>query len=124
MVEPGTQSGYHALTQGYIEGEIVRRVTGRTIGSYLRRRSPSRSAPTWIGLPASEDDRAADLVPPPETALDNVASDAESIAVRTLTSVPITALEPRTRSGGRRPPAAELERPIGRTSALRPGVRR
>jgi len=96
--EPGTQSGYHALTQGYIEGEIVRRVTGRTIGSYFAQEvAEPLGADFWIGLPASEDDRVADLVPPPETALDNVASDAESIAVRTLTSVPITALEPRTR---------------------------
>ena len=79
----------------------------------------------WIGLPASEDDRAADLVPPPETALDNVASDAESIAVRTLTSVLITALEPRTREWrGGDPRRRNWQRPIGRTSALRPGVRR
>jgi len=30
--EPGTASGYHAVTQGYLEGEIVRRITGQTIG--------------------------------------------------------------------------------------------
>ena len=34
--EPGTFSAYHAITQGYLEGEIVRRVTGRTIGTFLR----------------------------------------------------------------------------------------
>jgi CubicO group peptidase (beta-lactamase class C family) len=98
--EPGAQSGYHALTQGYIEGEIVRRVTGRTIGTYFREEvAEPLGADFWIGLPASEDDRVADLVPPPETALDNVASsDAGSIAVRTLASAAITALEPRTRA--------------------------
>src|SRR5690606_12270438 len=34
--EPGTMSGYHLLTQGYLEAEIVRRVTGRTIGEFFR----------------------------------------------------------------------------------------
>src|SRR5690606_11598468 len=34
--EPGTQSGYHALTQGYLEGEVLRRITGRTIGTFFR----------------------------------------------------------------------------------------
>jgi CubicO group peptidase (beta-lactamase class C family) len=97
--EPGTQSGYHALTQGYIEGEIVRRVTGRTIGTYFGKEvAEPLGADFWIGLPASEDGRVADLVPPPETALDNVAPGAAgTIAVRTLASVPLTALEPRTR---------------------------
>jgi len=33
-VEPGTASGYHAVTQGYLEGEIVRRITGQTIGEF------------------------------------------------------------------------------------------
>ena len=33
--EPGTASGYHAITQGYLEGEVVRRVTGQTIGEFV-----------------------------------------------------------------------------------------
>ena len=28
--EPGTQSGYHAITQGYLVGEVVRRITGKS----------------------------------------------------------------------------------------------
>lgn len=32
--EPGTASGYHAVTQGYLVGELVRRVTGTTIGVF------------------------------------------------------------------------------------------
>ena len=36
MWEPGTQHGYHTATLGFLEGEIVRRVTGRTIATYLR----------------------------------------------------------------------------------------
>ncbi len=34
--EPGSVSGYHALTQGYLQGEIVRRVDGRSIGRFFR----------------------------------------------------------------------------------------
>ena len=34
--EPGTASGYHAITQGYLIGEVVRRITGKTIGTFFR----------------------------------------------------------------------------------------
>src|SRR5579871_1696171 len=34
--EPGTQSGYHAMTQGYLVGEVIRRVTGKTVGTVFR----------------------------------------------------------------------------------------
>jgi CubicO group peptidase (beta-lactamase class C family) len=34
--EPGTQSGYHAVTHGYLLGELVRRVTGRTLGTFFK----------------------------------------------------------------------------------------
>ena len=33
--EPGSASGYHALTQGYLVGEVVRRVTGQSLGTFL-----------------------------------------------------------------------------------------
>jgi CubicO group peptidase (beta-lactamase class C family) len=63
---PGTQSGYHAITQGYLVGEVVRRVTGRTIGAFFRDEiAGPLGADFWIGLPASQDGRVADLVPPP-----------------------------------------------------------
>ena len=61
--EPGTASGYHAVTQGYLEGEIVRRVTGQTIGAVrgrehhraARRRLPHRDRPpsTTTASPSS-----------------------------------------------------------------------
>ena len=63
--EPGTASGYHAITQGYLEGELVRRVTGRSIGTFFREEvAGPLGADFHIGLPASEDHRVADLVPP------------------------------------------------------------
>ena len=54
--EPGTASGYHALTQGYLQGEIVRRVTGRSIGTFFREEvAEPLGADFHIGLPESED---------------------------------------------------------------------
>ena len=66
MWEPGTASGYHGLTQGYLVGEVVRRVTGQTLGTFFRKEiAEPLDADFWIGLPASEDSRVADLIPPP-----------------------------------------------------------
>src|ERR1700722_16649815 len=64
--EPGTASGYHALTQGYLVGEVVRRITGKTLGTVFREEiAEPLGADFHIGLPASEDHRVADLIPPP-----------------------------------------------------------
>jgi CubicO group peptidase (beta-lactamase class C family) len=62
--EPGTANGYHALTYGYLVGEIVRRITGKTLGAFFRDDVAERlGADFHIGLPASEDPRVAELVP-------------------------------------------------------------
>jgi len=62
---PGTASGYHPSTYGFLAGEIFRRVDGRTIGTALRE---DLAAPfgldVWIGLPDAEHDRCADLMRP------------------------------------------------------------
>jgi CubicO group peptidase (beta-lactamase class C family) len=62
--EPGTANGYHALTYGYLIGEIVRRITGKTLGAFFREDVAERlGADFHIGLPESEDARVAELVP-------------------------------------------------------------
>ena len=64
--EPGTASGYHALTQGYLVGEVVRRITGKSLGAVFREEiAQPLGADFHIGLAASEDTRVADLIPPP-----------------------------------------------------------
>ncbi len=64
--EPGTACGYHALTQGYLVGEVVRRITGRSLGTVFREEiAEPLGADFHIGLPASEDGRVAELIPPP-----------------------------------------------------------
>ncbi|MBK6668164.1 MAG: beta-lactamase family protein [Actinobacteria bacterium] len=63
--EPGTQHGYHAVTYGWLVGEIVRRVSGRTLGRFF---ADEIAGPLglefWIGLPDEQIPRVVDLVPP------------------------------------------------------------
>ena len=60
--EPGTRAGYHAVTIGHIVGEIIRRVTSKTIGQFLRDEvAGPLGADVWIGLPESEEHRLATL---------------------------------------------------------------
>lgn len=66
--EPGAASGYHAITQGYLVGEVARRITRQTLGTVFRQEfAEPLGADFHIGLPASEDDRVAELIPPPVT---------------------------------------------------------
>ncbi len=65
MWPPGTASGYHAVTYGYLAGEVFRRVDGRTMGRAL---ADDIAGPLgldlFIGLPESEDGRVAELQRP------------------------------------------------------------
>jgi CubicO group peptidase (beta-lactamase class C family) len=62
---PGTASGYHAMTQGYLVGEVVRRITGRSLGTVFREEiAAPLGADFHIGLPPSEDGRVAELIAP------------------------------------------------------------
>ena len=64
--EPGAQPGYHAITQGYLVGEVVRRITGQTLGTFFRQEiAEPLGADFHIGLPAAHDARVAELIPPP-----------------------------------------------------------
>ncbi|HEX4741104.1 MAG TPA: serine hydrolase domain-containing protein [Caulobacteraceae bacterium] len=66
---PGTAPGYHAMTQGYLVGEVVRRISGRSLGTFFREEvAGPLQADFHIGLPVSEDARVADLIPPPPAA--------------------------------------------------------
>jgi CubicO group peptidase (beta-lactamase class C family) len=63
--EPGTAHGYHMRSFGWIVGEIVRRVSGRTLGRFFR---DGVAGPLglefWIGLPEELEPRVARIVPP------------------------------------------------------------
>ncbi len=88
--EPGTASGYHALTQGHLIGEVVRRVTGQTLGTFFRREiAEPLQADFHIGTPREHFPRNAELVPPASAPADE--ADADSIAGRTFRSPAISA---------------------------------
>ncbi|HVY90392.1 MAG TPA: serine hydrolase domain-containing protein [Hyphomonadaceae bacterium] len=63
----GEGSGYHPLTWGYIAGELVRRVEGRTLGAMLREDvSTPLDIDFFIGTPESEHSRCAQMMKPKE----------------------------------------------------------
>lgn len=67
--EPGTQHGYHAVTYGWLAGELLRRVDGRTLGTYFAEEiAQPLGLEFWIGLPESEEPRVSRLeqAAPPE----------------------------------------------------------
>jgi CubicO group peptidase (beta-lactamase class C family) len=64
--EPGTAQGYHLATFGFILGEVVRRVTGHTVGHYLRTQiAEPLGADVHIGLSRAQLRRCADLIGKP-----------------------------------------------------------
>ncbi|MGH9191952.1 MAG: serine hydrolase domain-containing protein [Acidimicrobiales bacterium] len=64
--EPGTRHGYHALTFGFLVGEVVRRVTGRSVGRFVADEiAGPLGLDLYIGLPEGLAPRVARLTPPP-----------------------------------------------------------
>ena len=60
---PGTQLGYHMITFGWLVGELIRRVSGRSLGQFYREEvAGPLDLDLYIGLPASEDARVAPTV--------------------------------------------------------------
>ncbi len=62
LAPPGTRFWYHALTFGWLCGELVRRVDGRTLGRFLAEEvSGPLALDAWIGLPPALEPRVARL---------------------------------------------------------------
>ena len=63
--EPGAGHGYHVNTCGFLIGEVVRRVTGKSLGTYLRDEiARPAGIDFFIGLGPDLDARCADVIPP------------------------------------------------------------
>ena len=61
--EPGTGYGYHAVTYGWLVGEVVRRVAGIDFGEFVRREiSEPLGLDLWVGLPDDEQHRVSPLI--------------------------------------------------------------
>ena len=95
--EPGTASGYHALTQGHLIGEVVRRVTGVSLGEFFRRElAEPLGADFHIGTGPEHDHRIGELIPPKTAPADE--SKPDSIAARTFANPFISARASSTRA--------------------------
>jgi CubicO group peptidase (beta-lactamase class C family) len=95
--EPGTKHGYHAVTFGFLVGEVIRRVSGKSVGAYFRDEIATPLGLDFhIGLAAEHDARTAEMLsaPPPEPGseqhrvLSEVFGNPESLTVKALTNPP------------------------------------
>lgn len=83
--EPGTRHGYHSFTFGWIVGELVRRVSGRSIGAFMAEHvAEPLGLDAWIGLPETEHARVArvrsePLAPAPGTPIGDALARGEPV---------------------------------------------
>ncbi len=89
--EPGTKHGYHALTYGWLVGEVIRRVSGKSVGTYFKEEvAGPLGLDAHIGLAAELDARVAPLMPPqlPDLSqmemMSQVLADPEGVRAKTL----------------------------------------
>mgnify|MGYP001374980038 CR=1 FL=1 len=62
--EPGKETGYHMMTTGWLIGELIRRVTGRSFGKFFNDElAQPYDLNYWVGLPQSENERVAEIIP-------------------------------------------------------------
>lgn len=96
--EPDTKHGYHAVTFGWLIGEVVRRVSGRTIGAYFREEIATPLGLDFhIGLAEENDARCAEIRPGPrdekQNLFDRIRNAPESVTAKAFTN-PLTMLMP------------------------------
>jgi CubicO group peptidase (beta-lactamase class C family) len=88
--EPGTASGYHSFTQGYMLGEIVRRVTGKSLKQFIAEEiAAPLDADFQLGCLEQDEPRRSDVIPPPARGalpLPPTLLDPPSISMRVMTN--------------------------------------
>jgi CubicO group peptidase (beta-lactamase class C family) len=122
--KPGERHGYHAVTFGWLVGEVVRRVTGKSVGSVFRERiAGPLGADFWIGLPDSEHGRVGELSamvaqPAPDTGgfnlMEAFMKDPEGMVARAFMNPPSMAFGPNNPAWRR----AEIPAANGHANAL------
>lgn len=100
---PGEQHGYHALTYGWLVGEVVRRIDGRSLGTYFREEiAEPLGLDFHIGLPESEHTRCAEMGPmaPPDPTVEGanlahaILAEPEGMLARAFMNPPSMAVGP------------------------------
>ncbi len=111
--EPGTMFGYHAFTFGWIVGELVRRIDGRSLGAYFHEEIADPLGLDWlIGFGPEHDGRVADVLSPPRDP-NVVRPDPESLEGKAIGNPPGIFQSLRTRAWR----AAEIPAANGHTTA-------
>lgn len=94
---PGTRHGYHPVTFGFLVGEVVRRISGKSVGSFFRDEiAGPLGLDAHIGLDARHDARVAEIIAPPPLPpgqpglAELIARDPNSLTARTFTNPPLT----------------------------------
>jgi CubicO group peptidase (beta-lactamase class C family) len=89
---PGAASGYHLIDYGHLVGELVRRITGQSLGRFVRTEiAGPLGADFHIGLADGEFPRVSDIVPPPPSQIDLSRLPRDHPAWKTLTNPPLDA---------------------------------
>ncbi|WP_029106230.1 EstA family serine hydrolase [Mycobacterium sp. URHD0025] len=90
--EPGTASGYHAQNFGQLLGEVVRRVSGKTLAQFVADEiAGPLGADFQIGARESDWPRIADVVPPPPLPIDLTALPEDNLTRKALGTPPLDA---------------------------------
>jgi len=112
--EPGTATSYHAMTYGWLVGEIVRRATGKSIGRFIHEEiAKPLDADLFVGLPESADARATEMLAP-KRMIDASDFPLPPAARMALTNPQQNPLAPNTRAWR----AAEIPAANGQASAM------
>jgi CubicO group peptidase (beta-lactamase class C family) len=101
---PGENHGYHALTFGFLVGEVVRRISGRSLGTYFREEfADPLGIDFHIGLPEAHESRVSPLVQGPVHAeegadlFSRIMSDPESLLAKAFINPPMLPTDANTR---------------------------
>jgi CubicO group peptidase (beta-lactamase class C family) len=101
---PGENHGYHALTFGFLVGEVVRRISGKSLGTYFREEfADPLGVDFHIGLPEAHEPRVSPLVQGPvhgEEGTDlfsQIMADPESLFAKAFTNPPMLPTDANTR---------------------------
>jgi CubicO group peptidase (beta-lactamase class C family) len=94
---PGSASGYHALNQGHLVGEVIRRISGRSPGRFFAEEiAGPLGADFHIGLLPGHFHRVANVVPPPPLPIDFAKLDPDGPMLKTFTGPMVSASESST----------------------------